>query len=161
MNETITRFWESYLASLPPGTARPAAFQAWAFGDSPALADELGALVLAGLKTATAGLVWAFEHDNEPLPRPGDYSIILNGQGEPLCIIQTTRVDIVPFNAIEAEQAYLEGEGDRTLDYFRNAHEQFFKRECARIGREFAWDMPVVCERFRLVSNPCIINYPR
>lgn len=161
MNETITRFWQDYLASLPPEVPHPAAFQAWAFGDSPALADELAALVLAGLKTATAGLVWAFEYDNEPLPKPGDYSIVLSGQGEPRCIIETTRVDVVPFKDVDAEQAYLEGEGDRTLEYFRAAHERFFKRECARIGRAYAWDMPVVCERFRLVLNPSIMNHSR
>jgi uncharacterized protein YhfF len=91
------------------------------------------------------------EHDGEPVPQPGDLSIILNGRGEPICIIETTQVEVKPLNAVDAGFAYDEGEGDRSLAYWRAVHWRFFSRTLTAIGRLPDWDMPVVCERFRLV----------
>ena len=52
--QAIDVFWRAYLATLPADApARSAAFVAESFGDHPDLADELAALVLAGVKTAT------------------------------------------------------------------------------------------------------------
>lgn len=45
-----------------------------------------------------------------------------------------------------------EGEGDGSLAYWRESHWAFFSRECARIGREPAPDMPVVCAEFELLA---------
>src|SRR4030095_1066265 len=115
------------------------------------MADELGALVLDGTKTATASLAWEYGYDGEPLPRRGDHGIILNGAGEPLCIIETMRVYIEQFNQVDEEQAYEEGEGDRSLDYWRDAHWRYFSGRGEILGREPSETMPVVCERFRVV----------
>ena len=83
----------------------------------------------------------------------GDLGIVLDGHGAPLCLIETTRVDVVPFDEVSAEHAFLEGEGDRSLVSWREAHRAFFARFLPRIGREPADDMPVVCERFRVLSR--------
>lgn len=147
----IKAYWQAFLASLPEGVQPPETYQAWGFGDSPEMADALGSLVIAGIKTATASLVWAYEAEDEPFPEIGDYSIILDGQGRPLCIIQITRVYVSPFNEVDDEQAYLEGEGDRSLAYWQEVHWTFFGRECMQIGREPSREMPVLCERFELV----------
>ena len=136
---------ETPAAAVPP--------PAWAFGDTPELADELLALVLAGTKTATADLVWTFEAAGEPLPVVGDLSIVLDGAGAPRALLRTTRVDVVPFSAVTAEHARLEGEGDRTLATWREEHALYFRRTVPA-GRVFTEDAPVVCERFRLL-------YPR
>lgn len=144
-------FWDDFLRSLPEGANTPVAYQAWSFGDSPETADKLGALVIQGIKTATASLVWSYEHEGEALPEVGDYSMILDGRGEPMCIIQNTAVSIHPFNDVDQEQAYLEGEGDRSLAFWRDVHWHFFSRECAQIGRTPDETMPVICERFKLV----------
>jgi uncharacterized protein YhfF len=90
---------------------------------------------------------------NERVPQVGDLSIITNWDGDPLCIIQTTEVEIKPYNAVDPPFAYDEGEGDRSLAFWRAAHWRFFSRECASLGREPAEDMPVVCERFRVVFD--------
>ena len=145
-------FWQRYVATLPTGAAP--AYTAWAFGDNAELADELGQLVQAGVKTGTASLLWEHEHDAEPLPAVGDLSIILDSAGNPLCIIETTQIDIMPFNEVSAEHAYSEGEGDRSLADWREGHWRFFSRSCARIGREPDEAMPIVCERFRVVFQP-------
>ena len=148
--ESLGAFWAGATARVP--SLRPEDFyEAFHFGDSAALADELAALVLQGRKKATAGLVWAFEAERKPLPRPGSLSIVLSGAGQPLCLIETLCVDVLPFDRVGADFAFEEGEGDRTLASWRLDHEAYFARECARLGRQPAADMPVACERFRMI----------
>ena len=151
----IESFWARYLATLAPDHPHPAAhYTAWPFGDNPALADELGELVRAGIKTATASLMWEYEAEGHAPPSVGEISIILDGAGAPLCIIETTRLYIAPFDEVDAEQAYEEGEGDRSLAYWREAHWHYFGRVCTGIGRVADPQMPVLCERFRLLYRP-------
>lgn len=126
--------------------------EAWAFGATPAHADGLLALVVAGVKTGTASSLWDFEATGEPLPRVGGFSIILDGEGVPAAVIETTAVDVVPFDEVDAEHAHAEGEGDRSLAAWRDIHERFW-REHSENPRGYEPDMPVVCERFRLVHS--------
>lgn len=135
------------LGETPAATVPP---PAWAFGDTPELADELLALVLSGAKTATADLVRSYEAADEPLPAVGDLSIVLDGSGAPRALLRTTKVDIVPFSAVTAEHARLEGEGDRTLGSWRSEHERYFRRT-APDGFVFSEAAPVVCERFKVL----------
>jgi uncharacterized protein YhfF len=128
----------------------PEDYEAWAFGDSKEMADELAELVLKGVKTATASNYSLYENDEE-LPYVGLHNIVLDGDGEAVAIVETTSVEIVPFDEVTEEQAYLEGEGDRTLKYWRDVHEDFFKRELEEVNQKFHNKIPVVCERFKLL----------
>ncbi len=119
----------------------------FSFGDSPALADELLALVLEGRKTATCGALSQFGEGGEPMPQVGRRDIVLDGQGHPAAVIETTEVSVRRFDEVDEEFARDEGEGDRTLAYWRRAHETYFARNGG-----FAPDMEVICERFRLVQ---------
>lgn len=152
---TIDQFWQDFLATLPPDApAHTAAYVAEAFGDNPALADELAALVLAGKKTATCSSLWEWEAEANPPPAPGAFWIVLDGQGAPLCVTETVEVALRRYDEVDAQFAYAEGEGDRSLAYWREAHRRFFTRTLPAIGKEFATDMPLVCERFRIVYRP-------
>ena len=147
----VTTFWaeaRAAVAVLPKDP--PPADRVWGFGATPAHADELLALVLAGVKTGTAGFGWEYEADGESLPVPGAFDVILDGSGAPRAIIETTDVDVVPFDEVTDEHAYAEGEDDRTLASWRRIHQRFYE-EHIDIGRPFREDMPIVCERFRLV----------
>lgn len=148
-------FWADAKARLPTldGTRF---YEAFSFGDSSQLADSLAELVLQGRKRATAGLLWVFEAEGKPVPRPGDLSLVTSESKMPLCIIETTAVEVVPFNRVGEDFARTEGEDDGTLESWRANHTIFFGRECARIGRAPAADMPVVCERFQVVYQPGI-----
>jgi uncharacterized protein YhfF len=126
-------------------------YDVFAFGDSPALADELLALVLAGPKRATAALVLDFERAGDPLPERDLYSVVLDGRGEPRCIIRTTEATVQPFDRVDARFAWDEGEGDRTLASWLEAHRPYFTRQCASWDVSFDEHMPVVFERFELV----------
>ena len=147
-------YWQAYLDTLPPDAPQHTAFvEAWAFGDNPALAGELGGLVLSGKKTATCSALWAYEREGGTLPAAGQYSIILGGDGEPLCIIETVEVSVRAFNKVDAAFAYDEGEDDRSLAAWRAAHWRYFSRTLAEHGLQPSEEMPLVCERFRLVHS--------
>lgn len=146
----LTTYWSRFLQATGRA-ADTACFQAFAFGDSEAMAEELGALVLEGIKRATAASLWAHEAEGQPLPQPGDLSIVTRWSGEPLCVIETRSVVVMPFLQVDADFAATEGEGDGSLAFWREAHCAFFTRECQQMGRTFTEDMPVVCERFERV----------
>lgn len=147
-SDAVALYWEQVRAAHPElPSAVP---EAWAFGATPAHADELLELVLAGVKTGTASSIWDYEATGDPLPTVGELSVILDGAGMPRAVLETTSLQTVPFDQVSAEHAHAEGEGDRTLAYWREVHERFW-REYSEGPRGFAPDMPVLCERFRLV----------
>jgi uncharacterized protein YhfF len=148
--EHVQAMWLAY-STVAGGVEDDRFYEAFSFGDSASMANELGQLVLAGVKGATAGAVLAYEASGERLPKPGDLSVVVDALDRPLCIIETTHVDIVPFDAVSAEFAATEGEGDGSLAYWRDVHEAFFSRECAQSGHTFSTSMAVSCERFRVV----------
>ena len=93
--EEVHAFWRRFC--LHAGLADDHPYQAWAFGDSPEMADELAELVIDGPKRATAGLVVEYEADGDPVPQAGDHSVILDGAGRPVAVIRATEVRVVPF----------------------------------------------------------------
>lgn len=154
MNENtgIEEFWESFVGSLPAGhRSRTKAYESWHFCDTRKDADELGALVRAGTKTATCSLLWVYEAEGETTPQVGDLVIVTDWENKPLCVIEITEVTIRPFKDVDASFACDEGEGDRSLEYWRAVHWRYFGRELAALGLLPSDDMPLVCERFRVV----------
>ncbi len=152
-SDAVQQFWSDYRATLADNHPHhQAVYSAWMFGDSLALGDELAALVLSGKKTATASAIWSYEDGDDPEPYTGELSVILNGADEPVCIIETLELTVKSFDDVDEQFAYDEGEGDRSLAYWRDAHERFFKREFAQEGkRTFSYQMPVLCERFKVI----------
>ena len=122
------------------------------YGDSPALSEELLALIAAGPKRAGTGLLWAHEADAEPLPAAGEVEIVIDHLHRPALITRILRVEVLPFDDVGAGYAAIEGEGDGSLAFWRQAHWAFFSRECRRIGREPSPSMPVVCGVFELLA---------
>lgn len=150
--DAIESYWQSYLRTLSDAERLKAEqYVAEQFGDSPELANELSALILSGVKTATCSALWEWEAEGKTIPAVGLKTVVLNGQGAPLCIIETTEVKIHPYSEVSAAFAHEEGEGDRSLEYWRTAHWNYFSRTLPKIGREATIEMPLVCERFRLI----------
>jgi len=81
----------------------------------------------------------------------GDLNIVTNWAGQAQCIIETTKVAIVPFNEITEQYAQLEGEGDKSLKYWRQVHWLYYHRELAQTRFIPRKDMPIVCEEFKRV----------
>ena len=123
-------------------------YEAWAFGEAP---DELAELVIQGIKTATCSSYDLYQINNEPLPKAGDYGIILNSNEEAVCIIKTKKVYVTEYNQVSADHAFKEGEGDRSLDYWRKVHESFLINELSSVHRSFDEHTKVVCEEFEVI----------
>ena len=156
MNEITGKYWHQFLASLPVDSPyRDRVFTAEGWGSDPGMADELGILIRDGIKTATCSAQWEWEFDGEQWPDPGHLTIVLNGRDEPLCIIEVTEITIQAFNQVDAQFAYEEGEGDRSLAYWRTVHQRFFEHAMKKIGRTFSVDIPLICERFRVIYVGC------
>lgn len=141
----IETMWAAFVAA----TGCDGSYTAWGFGDDekPDLMTELGLLVRDGPKRATTSLVSGYGPGDEPMARPGDHSVVLDGDGRPLCIIRTTAVDIRPFGEVDEAFAWDEGEGDRTLAEWRRGHEWYFDS----IGEPVTDETNVVLERFAKV----------
>ena len=150
--ERIQDYWQAFLATLSsdsPYHSKTYISEGW--GDGPEMADELGALIAAGTKIATCSSLWEWEAEGESIPEPGLITVVVDGRGRPLCIVETTEVTLRKYNEVDADFAREEGEGDLSLGYWREAHRNFFSRYLPKIGKEFNEDMPLVCERFRLI----------
>jgi uncharacterized protein YhfF len=115
------------------------------------MATELADLVMAGIKRATASLARDYGEGREPMPQPGDFVIMLDGVGRPRFIWRTTEVTIKPLSQVDEAFAWDEGEGDRTRDWWLNAHHRHFARQASREGFEIDDDIPTVFERFEIV----------
>ena len=151
-------FWSEFCRETG-ATGRP--FDASAFGDGVALQDELAALILAGTKQATCTLLrWFSPPCADRPPGPGDRSIVLDGCHWPCAVIETTSVRIAPVASVDAQFAWDEGEGDRSLSYWLREHRRYFKAEARREGFSFSEDDPAVFERFRLLWKPAIAIRP-
>lgn len=145
--EAVARFTRACFEGL--GRPAPAVMPpAESFGDSPELADELLGLVINGPKRATAGAVADYEAAGDPIPTVGGVWIACDGAGIPRAMLTTTDVRIGPLSSVDAHFAWDEGEGDRSLDFWVEAHRRFFKRRFAELGLPFHADIPVVFERF-------------
>lgn len=143
---------EAMWAAFCEATGTTGDYMTCAFGDSPALIDELSALVLSGRKQATAGLLRDYEADGEAVPKPGDHTVFLDGADRPRGIFRTTEVRIGPIDSVDEAFAWDEAEGDRSRDWWLSAHLTFFDRHARAEG--FDYDraaMDVVFERFTLV----------
>jgi len=145
----IIRFRDANPKNDPDLSAKP--IMTDHFGDSPEMADELLIPILQGIKTATCSSQWEWEHENETPLAPGTLAAIIDGSGNARCIIETLSVTPTPFNQVDEQFAYDEGEGDRTLEWWRKAHWDFFSRTLPRIGKQPSEDMILLCERFQVI----------
>lgn len=149
-----------YAAFRTHSPAAPEAYDVVAFGDTPALQDELVALALAGTKRATASLLRDYDDPPPALPKVGDHVVVVDGRGRPRCVWVTIEITVKPLAQVDAAFAWDEGEGDRTLGDWLAMHRAYFAAQAAREGFAFSDDIPVVFERFRLVWPPEVADVP-
>lgn len=152
MYPSIKLIWDHYLAcQSQPSQCSTDAPPAWYFCDNEADANECAQLVLSGKKRATSPSLWFFESSGEALPQVGDLNIVTDWKGKAVCIIRTTKVQILPLNEITEVHARIEGEGDGSLDWWRKAHWDYYHHELRGTGYEPQPDMPVVFQEFECV----------
>ena len=128
--------------------------ESWAFCGGGKEADELLSLVKEGKKRGTASSLIAYSVENEPVPKVGDKSIILDSKNRAHLIIVTRKVTVTPFLQVHPYHGYLEGEGDRTLKFWREVHEIFFKPDYEAAGKDFDPMGEAVLEEFDVIYPP-------
>lgn len=146
---SVTDLWQRFKKFYPEYSDKK--YTAWYFCDTEKCANELADLVCKGIKRATASLYYWYETGKEILPEKEGISVITDWDGIAQCIIKTKKVTILPFKNVNSEMAFTEGEGDKSLDYWRNAHISFFGRESAEENIEFSEDTMIVFEEFEMI----------
>ncbi|CAH7029772.1 RNA-binding protein [Vibrio chagasii] len=152
MEERSKAYLDSYLNSLPAEVAK----QYTSFSADYYCADEYNAnlcaqLILKGEKKASCSLEYWYSHEGEIMPVVGHLQVVTDWNGVPVCIVELTSVLLCPYNQVTAEFAAAEGEGDKTLEWWREAHWNFFSRECEELKITPNEDMMLVLERFKVV----------
>ena len=146
---TAQEMWNLYTQENPKDAREK--YEAWYFGNSEAMANNLANLVISGEKTGTASALALYEIEKEALPQKNSYHIILDYAGNAKCIIKIAKVYTTPFCYVTDEHAFKEAEGDKTLEYWRKVHQDFFTDELKEYNLLFDENMLVVCEEFEIV----------
>ncbi|PMM56808.1 ASCH domain-containing protein [Vibrio splendidus] len=154
MEERSQAYLGNYLNSLPTELAK----QYTSFSADYYCADEHNAnlcaqLILNGEKRASCGLEYWYTHEGETRPIIGHLQVVTDWNGKPICIVEITSVSSCPYNEVTAEFAAAEGEGDKSLEWWKKAHWNFFSRECEELKINPSEDMMLVLERFKVVHQ--------
>lgn len=148
MNVKQQQFWKAFLQTNQYDK-NTKCFEVFSFGYSKELIKELTHLVLIGQKTATTSVCTVYPR-LEDQPKVNDFSLVIDENQDPIAIIQTTSTQIKPFNQVDFEFAYLEGE-DENIESWRENHKKFFSEEGQRLNYSFSEDMLVLLETFMVV----------
>lgn len=149
--DIIEAFWNDYVGTDPQRLESERYVDAFAFGDTADLADGLANLVLKGIKTATSMLMLELEIEDRTLWEVGDKSIVLASTGIPVCVIETTQLEVKPFSSVNARFVYDYGEGDRSLDWWNTCMKHYYFNLVSKLHKQPSEDMLLICERFRVV----------
>ena len=151
-HKTVKEMWKKYLSTIGENINNSGkTYESWNFCNNEKDANELAGLVKKGIKKATASLHCLYEIENELIPEVGDYAVITNWKGVAQSIIQITSINTIPFKEVTEELAAKEGEGDKTLSFWRKVHRKVFTLELKEYSKKFSEDMLVVCEEFAVV----------
>ena len=148
--KSVITLWEDFLTQNPQNKLGevPVSFY---FCDNEKDANECAELVVNGIKRANATSLWWFKKINKPLPRAGDQQIVTDWNGNAKAIIETLKIEQVPFNKITEEFAATEGEGDKSLKYWKKVHKAYYEREMISYPEKFSEEMIIVCEYFKTI----------
>ena len=124
----------------------------WHFELTEGACNYLLDLVLKGQKKATASSVLGYQIEGEEIPKEGNLSVITDWDGNPRCVIKTTRVRIIPYKDMTFDIAKLEGEDD-TLESWRKNHEKCFTEGGKDLGYKFSEEMEVIFEEFEVIER--------
>ncbi|MEU1808109.1 ASCH domain-containing protein [Micromonospora aurantiaca (nom. illeg.)] len=122
--------------------------RALALGTPGELRTRLNTLVLSGVKTATAGLLQEYDDENEELEYVGERLVLVDDDAL-VGVVEVTGVEVVRFADVPWDFARAEGEGDRSIEEWREGHGAYWARQ----GIPVTNDTRIVCLRFRLVST--------
>ena len=144
---SVYTMWDSFVEKNPEYS--PKSFvSAWHFCDKEKDANECAELVALGIKKATTASQWWFDKGFEKYPEIGELNVVTDWAGKAKAIIETTKIERVPYNQVSEEYAAIEGEGDKSLGYWKKVHWDYYTREMKEYGEAPTEDMILICEQF-------------
>ncbi len=111
--------------------------------------DRLNSLVLAGEKTATAGLLEDYIAEDEPLEEVGERQALLDSDGKVVAVVVVTRVEVVRYADVSPDFVEDEGEGFAGLEDWREEHDAFWRSFDVQVDDE----TEVVCLWFEVAAD--------
>ena len=147
--ESIEDYWKRFLKETNRPQQCPYAGE-MEFADNKEDSIYFLSQILSGQKQANFTTLKSFEIDMESLPKKGFYSILVDYLENPVGVIETVDVLIVPFNQITQEMAMWDGSSS-SLEEWRAFKKEEFIYDGQVMGYEFDESMPVVIDKFNLV----------
>lgn len=115
-------------------------------------ANRLAELIVNGKKKASSGLYIWYKETNADLPKIGTKLIVTDFDGKAQAIIETKKVDTIPFNKISIDYAELDmGTDIEPLEKWKKAHWEFFANAIEQSGQIPTEEMLIVCEWFETI----------
>lgn len=149
----VQGLWDIFLDAYPEFFNEPLPKSGY-FGDNRKDADQLAKLIAKGTKKAASHSLLGLQKRNESIPKIGDFFVVTDWEKHAKCIIRTSSVRLIPFFAITDEHALLEGEGNKSLNYWRKVHWDYYTRELAEFDKYPLESMIIVFEEFEVVFKP-------
>lgn len=151
LNPCVQQYWENYLNSLAPRELPQHPYVEAAPAGDFTTTDALIELYLSGRKTAGSSLVEDFNTAGDPLPKVGNFWIVLDSTQTPRLILKTVKTEIHLFGNIPAAISIAEGEGDLTPEDWRHIHAEIYTPHLEAWGIEDINQAHVITEHFEIV----------
>jgi uncharacterized protein YhfF len=149
-HSSVVEMWNAFSRQNSDFRNQPVP-ESFYFCDNKKDADACALLVVDGVKQATSTSLWWFEKNKHPIPKPGDVYVVTDWAGVAKAVIRTTKVERVPFNEVTPRYARIEGEGDKSLEYWKRTHWDYYSREMQPLGETPTEDMVIICEQFETI----------
>lgn len=110
-------------------------------------------LIRAGDKRGTFTLPWIVERTSSPVPRVGQWLVLIDMDGTPVLLTRVTRVEQAVFGAVTAEHTAIDGSPVRDPAVWVPLHTAYWNGHLAPFGLSVSPDMPFWIEEFELVYD--------
>ena len=152
-NQLVLDFWNDFITKFPEyrGHTIPKLDQ---FCNDKINTDICAELVLKEVKRASCGLKILYDLDKEFFPEVNQLTIITNWEKQPICVVKTIDTFFIKFKDIDAVWAKSKGEGNQSLEEWRETHRNYFQKQLDDLGLVFTENVELICERFEVVNQP-------
>lgn len=154
---TTAEFWKNYLKDTNQNEENAVYSGELIFENTGAAGKTQLSMVLSGAKTAIFTPLDVIEINLEKVPLAGEVYVVLDGTGEPCCIIELTDVNIIPLNEIPWDLARRDGENENLTDWLGKMKDYIWD-EADVCGFELHDDIKVVCEIFKIIYKKEAVN---
>ena len=126
-------------------------------GTPGAMRQRLNRLILDGHKRATAGLLFDYVREDEELETEGELLALVDDESKRVATVVVTEIATMPFIEVPWKFAQAEGEGDESLEEWREGHRRFWRAA----GEEIDDQTPIVLIWFALVADQTVNEHAR